>query len=63
MELDELLWVLNDSAVVEIFINTELVACYDEKDSIPEEYNHYRVFDIYASENKICIEIGKEIPE
>lgn len=34
MTLEELMWVTNDSAIVEIFIDTELVARYDGKDSI-----------------------------
>ena len=60
MTLEELMWVTNDSAYVEIYIDTELIATYDGKDSIPEEYNDYTVLDVYASENKLCIEIQED---
>ena len=60
MTLEELMWVTNDSAYVEIYIDTELVATYDGKDSIPEEYNDYTVLDIYANGNKLCVEISEE---
>ena len=60
MTLEELMWVTNDSAYVEIYIDTELVACYDGKDSIPEKFNDYTVLDVYASENKLCIEIQED---
>lgn len=60
MTLEELMWVINDSAQVAIYIDTELVAQYDGKDSIPEEYNDYTVLDVYANEKVLCIEIERE---
>lgn len=60
MTLYDLMYVINDSAYVEIYIDAELVACYDGKDSIPEEYNDYVVLDVYANGNKLCVEISEE---
>ena len=60
MTLEELMWVTNDNAIMEIYIDTELVARYDGKDSIPEEYNDYTVYDVYANGNALCVEIEKE---
>ena len=57
MKLEELLEVINDNAIVEIYKDTELVSVNDGKDSIDEQYNEYIVEDVYASENKVCIEI------
>ena len=62
MLLYELIENINDNAVVDIYSaeTGEVIATYDGKDSIPEEYNDYTVYDIYANENVICVEIGEE---
>lgn len=58
MYLEELLWVINDSTVVEIYNgNQEQIGLYDGKDSIPEELNDREVNDIFVSENRLCIEV------
>lgn len=58
MSLEELLWVINDSTIVELYNgNQDKIAEYDGKDSIPEEYNEWPVIDIFVEGNKLCIEI------
>lgn len=58
MDLEQLLWVVNDSTVVEIYnTNQELIATYDGKDSVPEELNYFDVVDVFVEANKLCIEI------
>ena len=65
MTLEELMWVTNDNAIMEVYIDAELVARYDGKDSIPEKYNDYIVYDLYAGiptkyGNTLCVEIGED---
>lgn len=60
MTLEELMWVTNDNAIMEVYVNTELVGRYDGKDSIPEKYNDYEVLDVYANGNVLCVEIEFE---
>lgn len=48
MTLDDLLWYVNDSCIVQIFIDAEEVGYYDGKDSIPEEYLEREVTNLYA---------------
>ena len=50
---------INDNCIVELYKDTELVAVYDGRDSIPEEYNTAEVIDIFVDKNKLCIEIGE----
>ena len=61
MYIEELLWLINDSTVVEIYdSNQELIGLYDGKDSIPDEIveSDRRVEDIFVDGNKLCIEIS-----
>ena len=62
MTLEDLMYVTNDNAIVEIYADTELIARYDGKDSIPEEYNDCEVYDVYANGNVLCVEIDGTIP-
>lgn len=58
MTLDELLWLINDGTVVEVYNgNQEQIGLYDGKDSIPEELNDREINDIFVDNNKLCIEI------
>lgn len=60
MNLEELLWKVNDSTVVDIYSSdtNEIIASYDGKDSIPEELNDCEVEDIFVEGNRLCIEIS-----
>ena len=60
--LEELLWLVNDSTVVEICSaeTFDVIATYDGKDSIPEKYNDCEIADVFVSDNKLCIEIKME---
>lgn len=58
MTLEELLWITNDSTVIELYdSNQEKLGEYDGKNSIDENYNDYLVADIFVEGNKLCIEI------
>ena len=59
MILDELLWVINDSTVVDVYSagTNEVIASYDGKESIPEELNECEVTDVFVDGNHLCIEI------
>ena len=59
MQLEELLWLVNDNTVVQIYSaeTNDLLAEYDGKDAIPEEYNGNEVTDIFVNGNVLCIEI------
>lgn len=66
MTLEELEPVINDSVIVELWdANQDLIANYDGKDSIPDEYMYCEVNDVFTSENKLCVEIDyyEEPPE
>ena len=60
MTLDELLWKVNDNTIVKIYSSEEPgeeIACYDGKQSIPENMNECNVIDIYPDNNTLCIVI------
>ena len=59
MELYELVMLVNDNTVVEIYDaeSGEPIGCYDGKDSIPEELDERNVSDVFVDQNKLCIEI------
>ena len=60
--LEEILWLVNDNTIVEIYSaeTNDVIATYDGKESIPEEYNFCEVTDISVDDNKLCIEIEME---
>lgn len=62
MCLEELLWVINENTVVQVYSaeTNDLIAEYNGKESIPEEYNPWVVTDIFVDENRLCVEI-KEV--
>lgn len=59
MTLEELLWVVNDNTIVDIFSaeTGERVASYDGKDAIPDELNETEVTDLFVDGGRLCIEI------
>lgn len=59
MELQELLYLINDNCIVDIYDaeTSDIIATYDGKDSIDEDFNHYEITDIFTDNNRICIEI------
>lgn len=59
MSLEELIWNVNDNTVVNIYSaeTNDIIASYDGKDSIPEEYNECEVTDVFVDGNHLCIEI------
>lgn len=60
MELEELLWVINDNTIVDIYSadTNEVIASYDGKENIPEELNDCEVQYIFVEGNHLCIEIS-----
>lgn len=60
MILEELLWNVNDSTVVDIYSaeSGEVISTYDGKENIPEELNDFEVTDIFVEGNHLCIEIS-----
>lgn len=70
--LYEILELINDSCEVQLYNNNaDLIASYDGKESIDEEYNEYYVTDMYSivtTNNKysyypalvICIDLDSE---
>ena len=66
MTLEEILWLVNDNTVVNIYDSetNNLIATYDGKNSIPEELNGCEIAtDIFVNDNCLCIEIDTEVVE
>lgn len=59
MTLEELLWVINDNTIVDIFSaeTGERVASYDGKDEVPENLNEMEITDVFVDGGHLCIEI------
>lgn len=61
MVLEELLEVINDSTVAQLFsaeTNEPITdGLYDGKDSIDESYNYCTVTDVFTEHNVLCVEI------
>lgn len=57
--LSEILNLVNDNTVVDIYSaeTYDIIASYDGRDSIPEDYDDCIVTDIFVTDNKLCIEI------
>ena len=77
MQLEELLWLVNENTIVQIYSaeSNDLLAEYDGKESIPEKYNECNITDIFPhseievmdngnevyTTNILCIEIETEV--
>lgn len=62
MYLEELLELINENTVINIWSNNqELVATYDGRESIPEKYNYCEILDIFADMTSYINCIGIEL--
>ena len=64
IKLVDIIEIINENNVIEIYNEeSELIAEYDGRESIPEDYDEYYVDDIYAYFGKlvICINTHGEV--